>query len=445
MSTFTTELRYMLESYAGYTENQPASKVNDVIDESRSSLFDFDYPHSNLTTSEKEHLEKHIMLHYYFKEIGFETFGLFKTKLQSKLWDIMPKYDKLYATEHLDLDFFNDVDYTRKLDSQIDRDGTDTKTGSIRDLNDGYDETVTSGKIISQNSGSITDTKTGTETIENGGFTESDQTGSVNDSGTTTVEHTQVGSTYDEQSGQLNKVTNGAYADTESGMTRKKIKGGYTDANTGDVRNLSSDTPQGEIDLSTNDYVSAIEKRIDNTETERTYDDYVEQEEFGPFEEQGIPDPIPGRTMTRTYDNLMESTRPVDYKTEHGVSNDFKATDKTTVDMSKEYDHLKNKVTDNTNSETTYDTENVSTDTTKNEQTFDDYKVRNTDTKGRTQTYNNLMNTIDNTDITDLTERIYGNVSGNNIKKLVDYRDSIINIELMIIKDLKPLFMGLFM
>ena len=107
---------------------------------------------------------------------------------------------------------------------------------------------------------------------------------------------------------------------------------------------------------------------------------------------------------------------------------------------------MKTRDTDATSSETTFNSvTNTSTDTKKNEQTFDNYKVRNTDTKGHTQTFNNLMNTIDNTDITDLTERIFGNVSGNNIKKLVDYRDSIINIELMIIKDLKPLFMGLFM
>ena len=399
MSTFTTELRYVLESMCGYTENQPASKVNDVIDQARTSLFNFDYPCSNLTTSEKEHLEKHIMLHFYFKEIGFETVGLFKTKLQSKMWDIMPKYNKLYEIEHLDIDFFNDVDYTRKLDSTIDRDGTDTKTGSISDQNSGYDETATTGKIINQNSGAITDVKTGSETTANTGYTEAVQTGSIVDDGGHTNTRTESGS----------------YADTESGSISKVTTGSYTDENTGNVKNLSSDTPQSNVDISSNDYVSSIDKRIDDTQSERTYN------------------------------NLTETTTPTNHKNERTFNN-YKVEDVNTNGNERTFNNVKTRDTDNTESETTFNNvTNVSTDTKKSEQTFDDYKVRNTDAKAHTQTFNNLMNTIDNTDITDLTERIFGNVSGNNIKKLVDYRDSVINLELMIIKDLKPLFMGLFM
>ena len=440
MSIFTTELRYMLESYAGYIENQPASKLNDVIDQSRENLFDFSYPSTNLTTSEKEHLEKHIMLHYYFKEIGFETFGLFKARLQSKLWDIMPKYDQLYATEHLNLDFFNDVDYTRKLDSQVDRDGTDTKTGSIRDLNDGYDETVTSGKIISQNSGTITDAKTGTETIANTGYSENTQSGSVVDHLHDVKEHSEDGKIIDAESGKIGKTTTGGYSDTETGQINKVTTGSYTDSSSDTQLNLSSDTPQGEVDISTNDYVASIDKKTGTGSNTRTYSNLMESTQ-----------PI-NHANTRAFSNLKEETdfgdqddpQNENHKNIRAFDN-YEVTDETTSDNTKTYNNLKSRQDDNKEAETTFDTSNTRTDTTKNEQSFDDYKVRNTDTKGRTQTYNNLMNTIDNTDITDLTERIYGNVSGNNIKKLVDYRDSIINIELMIIKDLKPLFMGLFM
>ena len=60
------------------------------------------------------------------------------------------------------------------------------------------------------------------------------------------------------------------------------------------------------------------------------------------------------------------------------------------------------------------------------------------------QTYNNLLDSMEKESIVDLTERIYGNVTGGNLRKLKEYRDNIINIELMIIKDLASLFFGLY-
>lgn len=434
MSKYTTELRYMLETIANKTENASAHEVNGIIDLTRTNLFDFSYPSTNLTPSEKEHLEKHIMLHFYTREIGFETFGLFKLKLQSRLWDIMPKYDEYYRLNHLDLDFFNDVDYTRKLDSRTDYDGTDTKTGAIRRLNDGYDETSTTGKIISQNSGAITNVKTGSELTENGGGTTNVTTGSVTDSGTTGNTRTETGKVTDSESGQLNKVTTGGYSDTESGQVNKAITGGYSDTNSGSVLNLHNDTPQTAVDISTNpgeNYVSDIQKRIDATATTRAYNQYLESTE-----------PI-NHATTRLYNTLLESTQPIDYKKERTFTN-YQITDSGTSGNTKTFNSVTDTYEDTQTSETTYnEVTDTQTDTKKNEQSFDNYKVRNTDTKGNTETYNNLMNTIDKTDIVDLTERIFGNVHGNNIEKLIKYRDSILNLEYLIIKDLDCLFMQL--
>ena len=41
-------------------------------------------------------LETKILRHYYTREIGFETVGLWKHYLKTKLNEIMPKYNKLY-------------------------------------------------------------------------------------------------------------------------------------------------------------------------------------------------------------------------------------------------------------------------------------------------------------------------------------------------------------
>lgn len=43
-------------------------------------------------------LEKKIIEHYYFRQIGFETVGRFKFKLNVRLREIMPRMNKLYKT-----------------------------------------------------------------------------------------------------------------------------------------------------------------------------------------------------------------------------------------------------------------------------------------------------------------------------------------------------------
>lgn len=43
-------------------------------------------------------LEKKIIEHYYFRQIGFETVGRFKFKLNTRLREIMPRMNQLYKT-----------------------------------------------------------------------------------------------------------------------------------------------------------------------------------------------------------------------------------------------------------------------------------------------------------------------------------------------------------
>lgn len=217
MSKYTTELRFMLETQNSMVESGKASDVNTVIANTRSWLFDFNYPSTELSNAEKEHLEKHIMLHFYTREIGFETFGLFKVKLQSKLWDIMPTYEKLYGLEHRNLEFFNDVDYSKKFDGTVEQDGTtNERNGQVEHTNSGKENTITTGSIKDQNGGQVVDT---------------------------------------------NVTSNG-----------------YTDENSGDDRTLFSDTPQNEIDIDTgNAYVTNVTKNEKGTSTERTYNDLTQE------------------------------------------------------------------------------------------------------------------------------------------------------------------------
>ena len=78
MSNYTLQLRYLYED-----ENF--------------KLFDFPY---NLYNNDlKPWFEEKFYQHFMFYEIGFDTIGMFKQRLMSKLNDIYPYYKQLYETE----------------------------------------------------------------------------------------------------------------------------------------------------------------------------------------------------------------------------------------------------------------------------------------------------------------------------------------------------------
>ena len=93
MSTYTTELRYILESYAGLDSSTEYPSIDKVIEKARAKLFDFNYP--IFDESYRNHLESLICLHYYRREIGFETVGLFKMYLERTMKEIMPYFNQL--------------------------------------------------------------------------------------------------------------------------------------------------------------------------------------------------------------------------------------------------------------------------------------------------------------------------------------------------------------
>ena len=78
MSKYTLELRYLYE-------------------DDNFNLFDFPY---NLYNNDlKPWFEEKFYQHFMFYEIGFDTIGMFKQRLMSKLNDIYPYYRDLYETE----------------------------------------------------------------------------------------------------------------------------------------------------------------------------------------------------------------------------------------------------------------------------------------------------------------------------------------------------------
>lgn len=111
MSKYTTELRYICETLAGLKESKGYPSVDEIIANSRSKLFDFDYP--IFDEDYRPILESKIIQHFYTREIAHESVGLFRLKLSAKMREIMPYYNQLYASTLLEIDPLTDVNYTR--------------------------------------------------------------------------------------------------------------------------------------------------------------------------------------------------------------------------------------------------------------------------------------------------------------------------------------------
>lgn len=92
MSKYTTQLRFYLETLAGFEES--TSGVSEVLNASWPKVFNFEFP--LFDESYKETLCKKILLHYYTRELGTETVGLWQLRLQAKMNEIMPFYNRLY-------------------------------------------------------------------------------------------------------------------------------------------------------------------------------------------------------------------------------------------------------------------------------------------------------------------------------------------------------------
>lgn len=112
MSKYTTQLRYICEVEAGYTESQPYSKVNEIVRAAAPKIFNSDdWP--IFDENYRLALEIKILKAYYTEEIGLETVGLWKLRLNQKLSEIMPYYNQMYKSELLEFNPLYDVDLTR--------------------------------------------------------------------------------------------------------------------------------------------------------------------------------------------------------------------------------------------------------------------------------------------------------------------------------------------
>ena len=146
MSKYTTELRYLIEN-------------NFDIGLKDYPIFDENY---------REPLNRKIINHYYFREIGMETAELFKRYLNNTMREIMPYYNQLYKSELLEFNPFYNVDKTVTSDKNNNSvsdfvgniSGKNTQTADTENTqtNNGKQQTTTAATSTGESVGNSTTT-----------------------------------------------------------------------------------------------------------------------------------------------------------------------------------------------------------------------------------------------------------------------------------------------
>lgn len=129
MSKYTTEVRFICETLSGLTESVGGDSVDDVISKSWNKIF----------TSKTEFFDenyrsvlcKKILKHYYLREIGCETVGVWKLWVNTRLEEIMPYYNQLYKSTLLEFNPLYDVDLTREHTKDNTEKGTTTNSDTV--------------------------------------------------------------------------------------------------------------------------------------------------------------------------------------------------------------------------------------------------------------------------------------------------------------------------
>lgn len=203
LANYTTEIKTICENYSGYNHFSGGASVNDIIEKSRTKIFDFNFP--IFDENYRSVLETKILKHFYTREIGLETVSLWKLKLETKLNEIMPYYNQLYKSTLLEFNPFYDVDITRK--HNVRSDGTRNETSENKNQTQNQSTNKTNSNGNSTDWSLYSDTPQGAVTgIENETYL------------TNATKET------NQNANEVNTINNGSSTDSSNGKTDSVIK-----------------------------------------------------------------------------------------------------------------------------------------------------------------------------------------------------------------------------
>lgn len=197
MAKYTTQIKSIIEHYSN-----PELTIIERIKEAAPKIFNFDYP---IWDNEyKQILETKILTHYFSKEIGLETVGLWKLYLYQRMNEIMPYYNDLYLSttqkysEAYDMDIKETLNRTANGENQSsnnyhnEHNGTNSNTinGNNKILNLAYPQAQVEGEQNNLFYGTDGSDSTETTTNENNQNDVTDNTSQSSGTTTTNEEHT---------------------------------------------------------------------------------------------------------------------------------------------------------------------------------------------------------------------------------------------------------------
>lgn len=259
MSKYTTELRYICETLAGLSESVGYADIEEVIKNCLPKVFDFNFP--IFDESYRSVLETKILRHYYTREIGLETVGLWKLKLSTKLNEIMPYYNKLYKSELIEFNPLYDVELTRER--KIEGKGTkDTENSENRSGSNNTETTQNNDSTVKE---------TGDDKSTTNGTANGTQNQNTNGNGTNMYSDTPQGAITDLQAGRyLTNATIDSATNTFAGASSD------TTTQTTENTNNSTVDSSGSVDGTTESDFNSKMDGFSNTTLSNT-EDYLER------------------------------------------------------------------------------------------------------------------------------------------------------------------------
>lgn len=143
MSKYTTQVRFICESKSGLLESTNFSDIDTIISKSWRKIFT-----SNVKFFDESYREvicKKILKHYYLREIGAETVGIWLLWMNTKLEEIMPYYNQLYESAKIEFNPIHDTELTR-THNRTENEKSSGNRSNNGNRNDNINQNITSNR-----------------------------------------------------------------------------------------------------------------------------------------------------------------------------------------------------------------------------------------------------------------------------------------------------------
>lgn len=475
MAGYTTEVRTICEEIAG--ESCDYSSTDEIIATAAPRIFG-NYPIFDET--HRATLNEKILRHYFFREIGVETVGLWKMLLNTRMREIMPYYNKLYESESLRFNPLWDIDRTTEIQGA--RSGSTARSGgrnSQRARSVGEDSSETIGETGSktnaraESSGLSETESSNTKSQGQTSDKSASSTGRVNSTTRTeNVDEKEANSggeslgTTGRESSNVNSASSSSGNDSGNETYGSETKGASSSgSNKNDERNdkesswnLFSDTPQGGLGGALGQLTEDVDGGVSSdTNTYLTNATHIYDGKHLQGSEAEDSSSASAETLEGSRDNTTqrESSEASATQTENNSATTQERTNSYAGDKNRVGEFSGTESVDESSANSSEGTSSRSDARTGNRVVDNSLASReeesdNRDTSKQAQRGESEAEAYDeghneessHSDANAETQHVYGKSGGRTYSRMIaELRDSYLNIDVMIIDKLKDLFM----